>query len=134
MARTKVSFSLNRAQVGKLFSAGGTVFVAVGRFADRVLLRAHAEAPKRTKKLANSLRKMAVVTPLGVTFAVGSDLDYAAAVHEGTEPHEITGRHGGLLVFNVGGQKVFTKRVAHPGTKGDPFLRRALETELARGV
>lgn len=134
MARAKVSFALDRAAVGQLFTTGGTVYVGVGRFANRVLARAAADAPRRTGALARSLRKVARVTPLGVSFAVGSELGYAAAVHEGTEAHTITAPAGGVLVFTTGGRKVFARRVAHPGATANPFIRRALETELARGV
>lgn len=134
MARTRVSFSLRRAEVGQLFGVGGPVYIGVGRFADRVLVRARELAPERTGKLKRSLRKIVAVTPLGTSASVGSDLDYAMAVHEGTRRHVIEARGGGLLAFEVNGRKVFAKQVTHPGSKGNDFLRRALEQEQARGL
>jgi hypothetical protein len=135
MARSTVRFTLRRDEVGKLFKAGGQVYIAAGKFADRVLVGAVAEAPERTGKLKRSLRKMATVAPMGVFFRVGSDLDYAEYVHEGTRAHRILPRGGNrYMVFEVNGRKVFAKEIDHPGTEGDPFLRRALAAEQARGL
>jgi hypothetical protein len=36
-----------------------------------------------------------------------------------------------LLVFQIGGATVFTRRVNHPGTKGNPFLVRAAQAVFA---
>jgi hypothetical protein len=134
VARAFPRFALNRAEEGRLFTRGGPVYIGVNRFANRVLVRAQAHAPERTGALKRSLRKIAVFTPRGMTFQVGSDLDYAEAVHEGTRRHVIRPRNGKVMAFDVGGRTVFARQVVHPGSKGDPFLRRALAEEVARGV
>lgn len=62
---------------------------------------------------------------------VGSDLDYAEWVHDGTRPHTIRPRRAKALRFVVGGRVVYAKVVQHPGTRPRPFLDRALR-EVAR--
>lgn len=50
------------------------------------------------------------------------DVDYAEYVTQGTRPHVIVPRKpGGVLVFQSGGETVFTRRVNHPGTQANPF-------------
>ena len=53
---------------------------------------------------------------------------HALWVHEGTPPHAITAKPGGLLVFDwpKAGGTVYLKRVKHPGMMANPFLARAL--------
>lgn len=62
-----------------------------------------------------------------VTYAIGSNLDYAAAVEYGTDPHPITPDDADVLRFEIGGTTVFTKHVEHPGTEGQPYLRPAID-------
>lgn len=53
--------------------------------------------------------------------------DHAMAIHEGARPHIITPRNpGGKLVFRVGGRRIVTDRVNHPGNAANPWLYRAL--------
>jgi hypothetical protein len=63
---------------------------------------------------------------------VGAEVPYALFHHEGTRPHTITGNP--LLVFFWGktGRVMYLPSVQHPGTKGNPFLVRALQTVMAR--
>lgn len=62
------------------------------------------------------------VTPQRITAEARIDTDYAAFVTMGTSPHVIRPRQpNGVLVFNVGSQTVFTRRVNHPGTQANPF-------------
>lgn len=81
--------------------------------------------------LRGSIRLNPTVTPAGFVVQVGSDKDYAAAVHEGTRPHRIEPRNASVLVFQVGNRKVFAMHVNHPGTRGKPFLRDALPAGFA---
>jgi HK97 gp10 family phage protein len=53
---------------------------------------------------------------------------YAPYVEFGTQPHDIKPKTaGGVLVFTIGGKKVFTKLVHHPGTRAQPFVIPAFE-------
>lgn len=54
------------------------------------------------------------------------DVDYAAAVNDGTRPHIIRPRNAQALRFRIGGRVVYAKVVHHPGTRANPFLDRAL--------
>lgn len=51
---------------------------------------------------------------------------YAIYVHEGTRAHEINVRTKKVLANRRTGQ-IFGKRVQHPGTRANPFLRNAAE-------
>ena len=67
-------------------------------------------------------------------FEVGSNVEYAPYVNDGTRPHIIRPRTARALRFVVGGQVVFARVVHHPGTRAQPFLDRALrEIAAPRG-
>jgi len=57
---------------------------------------------------------------------VGKKRGYALYHHEGTLPHEISGRRGGFLVFTSHGKKIMKKTVKHPGNKPNPYLTRPM--------
>lgn len=65
---------------------------------------------------------------------MGSDLEYARFVNDGTAPHQIRPTRARALRFRVGGRIVFARVVNHPGTRARPFLDRALrEVAASRG-
>lgn len=67
-------------------------------------------------------------------FTIGSDVEYAAFVNDGTRPHIIRPRTKQALRFVIGGRVVFAKVVHHPGTRARPFLDKALrEVAASRG-
>lgn len=67
-------------------------------------------------------------------FTIGSDVEYAAFVNDGTRPHIIRPRRAQALRFRIGGRIVYAKVVHHPGTRARPFLDKALrEVAAARG-
>jgi phage gpG-like protein len=57
---------------------------------------------------------------------VGTDMDYAASVEFGSQPHTIRTRNAKVL---TDGKKVFGTVVHHPGTPAQPYLRPALYRE-----
>lgn len=95
--------------------------------------RAKVLAPVRTGRLRSSIRADPPrIFSLRGSVTVGSDLEYAAFVNDGTKPHIIRPRRAKVLRFNVGGQTVFARVVNHPGTKARPFLDRALREVAAQ--
>lgn len=51
---------------------------------------------------------------------------YASFVEEGTRPHKIRGRNGGMLVFQWQGRTIRVRSVNHPGQKAPlPFMSMA---------
>jgi len=47
---------------------------------------------------------------------------YARFVNDGTPPHEISAKGGGVLHFQMQGHDFFRRSVHHPGTKPRPFM------------
>jgi hypothetical protein len=92
----------------------------------------HVAGGPSTRKLATRNLRDTVRTRIAysdwqppVAF-VGSQHPIALIHHEGTRPHVILPRRpGGVLVFWSGraGKTIFTRRVNHPGSKANPFLR-----------
>lgn len=81
--------------------------------------------PKRTGRLAGSIHTTKPeVSNLKVSVKVGSDLDYAQAVHEGQAPHTIRAEPGHVLNL---GRDGFATYVHHPGTHGVKYLTEPLE-------
>ncbi|WML44087.1 HK97-gp10 family putative phage morphogenesis protein [Neobacillus sp. PS3-40] len=85
-----------------------------------------AEAKQRAPVLTGDLRrKITHVTEHtdDVSRAkVGTNLEYAQAVEEGSKPHKIHGKDGKPLRFKIDGHWVTVDEVNHPGTKAQPFL------------
>lgn len=92
-----------------------------------------AAAPVRSGKLRRSINTRVEQKRV----VVGTDVSYAAAVHEGTRAHVIRPSSKSVLRFETARGIVFAKEVRHPGTKARPFmtegLRRA-ESEIERGM
>ncbi len=94
--------------------------------------RAKILCPVDTGRLRSTIRGQARRTwTLRPVFVVGTNVDYAEFVHDGTPPHDIRPRTKRALKFTIGGQVVFAKVVHHPGTRARPFLDRALREETA---
>jgi hypothetical protein len=98
----------------------------VERLTDIAFAAAFWEAPVLTGYLASTVYKE--VSPN--EGKVGAAASYAPDVELGTAPHEIRPANGKFLAFQIAGKMVFTPVVHHPGTKANPFLRRA--ADLAR--
>src|SRR5689334_3931213 len=62
----------------------------------------------------------------GIYFDVQATADYALFVEVGTAPHVIES-HGDYPLRNARTGQVFGRRVNHPGTAAQPFLRPALD-------
>jgi hypothetical protein len=121
---------LDRAALNRTFSATSR---SEGEIAARqVVARAKVLAPVDTGRLRASIRvERRSFFGLRQRWTVGSDVDYAPMVNDGTRPHIIRPKRAKALRFNVGGKVVFARVVHHPGTRARPFLDRAL-ADVAR--
>lgn len=101
----------------------------VGAELQRRILRVHARAvqlcPVNTGRLRSSIRWAISHSSKGLVGTVGTDVDYALFVHEGTRPHVIEARDAQALYWKGAAHPVV--RVNHPGTRAVPFLLNALQ-------
>lgn len=97
--------------------------------------RAVLRCPVDTGHLRNSHYERVEITRGAVTGYVGTDVEYARFVHDGTRPHTIRPRRpGGVLRFRVGTDVVFAAFARHPGTRAQPWLEQSLrEVAVPRG-
>ena len=80
----------------------------------------------RTGKLRSSIRVTQRTWRTERAVEVGSKMKYAYMHHEGTRPHLIVPVRATHLKFRSGARIVFAKSVLHPGTRANPYLRRAM--------
>lgn len=85
-------------------------------------------SPVDTGEMRSQTRVVSRPTSQGAEIIAEVDTDYAQYVAEGTAPHLIEPRKpGGVLVFKIGNQTIFTARVHHPGTRPNPWWNNAYE-------
>lgn len=134
MAVSRATLVLSDREIRKQFSDPGSApRLLVTRLRDNVTERARREAPARTGALRNSIQGEPV-TLVGdkIRSGVRAQAEYGIFVHEGTKPHPIVARRAKALRFEMNGMIVYAKSVYHPGTKPNPFFRRALNSEAPR--
>ena len=121
---------LDRAALNRTFRATSR---SEGEIAARqIVARAKVLAPVDTGRLRASIRVERQSTfGLRQRWTVGSDVEYAPMVNDGTRPHIIRPRRAKALKFTVGGRTVYARVVHHPGTRANPFLDKAL-ADVAR--
>lgn len=96
---------------------------------------ARRQAPVRSGCLRGSIVKRFETTPEGTAIRIVSDTRpcsptrtaYSLFVHEGTAPHQIVAKNGGVLAFfwangPDGPGTYYFRSVQHPGTKANRFL------------
>lgn len=66
---------------------------------------------------------------MGEVYLDSSIAKYAMFVHEGSKAHNIFPRRREALRWPKGNEFCFAKRVRHPGTKKDPFVYEALDSQ-----
>lgn len=132
MIRIEVSgIETNRVRLGEVIPK---THEAVRELAERIFEFAFQKADAHTKsgELIRSLGTGPV--PIKDGWEIGHDLQiapHALFVHWGTQSHVIRPKERKALRW-VGkdGKFVFSKRVQHPGYKGDPWLIHAAEEAL----
>lgn len=103
------------------------IYIDLRRRAESVERRARVLVGKRTGALAASIGVSDYRVPNGWHFRVMADNRVAMWHHRGTKPHVIKGP----VTFPAGGKMITAARVAHPGTRPNPFLRNALPAFMA---
>jgi len=88
---------------------------------------AKREAPVRSGRLRRSISYQAGGQG---SYVVSTNVPYAVDVHEGTRPHIIRPVNKRALAWK--GMRHPVKLVHHPGTRGNPFMTRALSTSHAQ--
>jgi hypothetical protein len=128
---TRVDFKVNRA--GLEAQAAPILRRFHSSLTRRIATQARVDVPVRTGHLGRSIREdpQRFVGPFRVTGGVTAHARYAAAVHEGSRPHVIRARPGKALSFMWHGERVFFRKVNHPGTRARPFLRNAAARVVA---
>jgi HK97 gp10 family phage protein len=124
---SKLADDLNQAAQ----QSGSSINEVLQQIGNEIAAEAQDVVPVRTGNLKNSI---AVVAGQNQVY-VGPDVSqapYAAFVEYGTEPHEITPKKARVLAFRVQGQLVYAKKVQHPGTRPQPYMRPAVERWVGR--
>jgi len=122
---TKTTLRLDKGAVNNLLKGrDGAVNRMVGGFAGLATRTVREVSDEkithRTRNYRNSI-KATLTAPSSL--AVVADVEYAAILELGSKPHPIVPRSpGGVLVFDVGGETVFARRVQHPGTSAYNIL------------
>lgn len=88
------------------------------------------EAPIDTGNLRRSTQHFAKGTSEAGVSARGAP--YWVNIEYGTAPHVITPKKAKRLKFNIGGNEVYAKKVQHPGTAPNPFVKRAVNILKSR--
>jgi phage gpG-like protein len=92
---------------------------------------AKLRAPVKTGDLRRRITHATEHTDTKSTAKIGTNLEYAQAVEEGTNPHKIKRKDGKPLRIKINGKWVTVDEVNHPGSKPYPYLHPAIEENIA---
>jgi hypothetical protein len=106
--------------------------IVTSRLRNSIFVQSHAKLQDRKTHTDTNGRSYS--SELDVTLkkheaAVGTNVEYALSVERGSAPHVILPAKKKVLswIDKATGKRMFSKRVNHPGTKGDSFLWWALQ-------
>lgn len=120
---TKIVWVENKAGMYRVLkSPSGEVGMHMKGIGRKIQIGAILQAGFRTGMLKLSIGVTQSINPTGQEVRVGSSVGHALAHHEGTRPHRITGRNGGMLRFTKQGRVVYARSVMHPGTRPNKYL------------
>lgn len=108
----------------------------VKRVADAIVEEAKKKVPVREGNLLRSIdsQQPKAVGKEGASCELGAYADYALFVEYPTMPHDIVPKTRQALRWEGGdGEVHFAKRVHHPGTDGQPFMRPSVDKLKPRG-
>lgn len=92
------------------------------------------EPPRRidTGRLRNSIQIQERFTRGRAVVRVGTNVQYALVIHNGSKPHMIHPRNASVLAWRGPDGMIFARSVMHPGFAANPFLRDGLERGMAQ--
>jgi hypothetical protein len=125
---TKLAIDLNNA--GEM--AGRSLDDVMLFVANSMVADMQSIVPVDTGNLKSSIK---VVVMSRGKIEIGPDTlmaPYAWDVEYGTKPHVIEAKPGKVLRFQVGERIVYTRRVNHPGTRAQPYVRPVVQNWAAR--
>lgn len=132
MATFKTRMELDRSRVLAVGVSLAAPYVA--ETTRRALNGTRVGAPKKTSRMANSLKMTMAPRRTSVFGRVTASPRYTYYVERGTRAHIIRPKNKKALRFVRGGTTVIVRYVRHPGTKPRPFMFRALvESAVPRG-
>jgi phage gpG-like protein len=92
-----------------------------------------AEAKQKVKVKTGDLRRKITSetqhTSTSSKAKVGTNVEYAQALEEGSKPHAIN--YSKPQHLNIEGRWVTVKKINHPGTKAQPFLKPSIDDNLS---
>lgn len=97
-------------------SEGAKAAVTTGRWQDRT-----GRTRERTQGVVET------ITRNGAVGTLQSLVPHASYLEEGTGPHEIRAKQGGVLRWESGGESRFARVVQHPGTKATGYMGAGLQ-------
>lgn len=116
-----------KAFVSQLHTLGGGIYNAASMALRSAVQAAEADAKGTTlyNDRTGLLRSKTTGSVNGLSGEIRAATPYAKWVENGTRPHKITARKGGVLCFVSGGATRFARSVNHPGTAERPFMQHA---------
>jgi hypothetical protein len=107
-----------------LYSPSGRVGQELERRAGRVRDAAKRQVGVKTGRLKRSIRVYRHTrNSFGQSLRIGTAVPYARYHHDGSKPHMIYPNKKQVLKFRSGSVVVFSRKVHHPGTKPNRFLK-----------
>lgn len=118
----------NKLTGGELEVALNTWAAEVGPvIATEIRRRAPLSPKEGGGRLRSSIRYEQRGQGAGLQLRYLSDAPYARVVTDGSRAHRIEPRNARALHWMEGGRDVFARSVNHPGTRPNPFPRKALQ-------
>ena len=83
---------------------------------------------ERIENIKKKIQKKAVIYNITLE---GEDCFYANGIlTHNTPPHIISPKNKKALAFKIGKEGIVVKKVRHPGTRPNPFIRRTIQNKL----
>lgn len=97
----------------------------------RIAIRLEGELKKMSPVNNGQLRQSIKVIPNEDSLTIKMN-EHGKWVEFGTPPHVIKPKTKKALKFQSNGDSVIVKKVKHPGTRPNPFIRNTIKTKLPR--